>query len=309
MGARFRRVGVLVAISLWVAACGSSPTAPTDVGPIGSSTPDPPTPTTPRKPTTRTGAQDSTDTAIQADAQAAVDEAASSFPRPPSARTIEPDPRLVEGFIVPPGKVVQKTIYLSSTDSVQKTLSFFASALASESAPSSSGHFSIGSFQVNVVEFTLPAASSGYSAPIAQIGVAATAGGVVIGVQISSSWNPARPADTYIGPSPGTADVQQDRAYTASTFSGEVTGKGAARLAAAVDALGIQANATYSCPSTTPTATTLIFHPPGQVVTVTLLNGCPYGPFLAVGGRTYTLDSNGTILTVLRSVLPSLPTK
>lgn len=299
---------VLIVISLWVAACGSSPTTPTDAGPIGSSAAGQLTPTTSMEPTTQASAQESTKTAIQADAQAAVDQAAASFPRPSSARPIKPDQRLVEGFIVPPGNVVQKTIYLSSTDSVQRTLAFFASALADDSGSSSSGDFSAGSFHVKIVQLTLPGGGSEYSAPMAQIGVAAVAGGVIIGVQISSDWNPARPVNTYIGPSPGVVDVQQGPADAAPTFNGEVSGAGATQLAAAVDALGLQANATYSCPSTTPTATKLIFHPHGQAVTVTLLNGCPYGPFLAVGGRTYTLAPNGTVGDVLHSVLRSLPT-
>ena len=309
MRPRLRPICLAIAISLWVAACGSSTTTPTAGGPTGSSWARQPTPTTSEEPTTRPSTQETTDTAVQAAAQAAVDQAASSFPRPPSARTIDPDPRLVQGFVVPPGAVVQKTIYLSSTDSVQQTLAFFASALANDRATSSSGSFSIGSFHVRTVELTLPGGGRGYQAPLAQIGVAATAGGVTIGMQISSTWNPSRPANTYIGPSPGTVDVQQGPSYTASTFSGKVSGAGATRLAAAVDALGIQATVTYSCPSTTPTSTTLVFHPPGHVVTVTLLSGCPYGPFLAVGGQTYTLASNGTIGTVLRLVLPSLPAK
>ncbi|MET3807234.1 hypothetical protein ABIB25_004257 [Nakamurella sp. UYEF19] len=209
---------------------------------------------------------------------------------------------------MPPANTVTRTIYLSSTDSVQRTLAFFASALANDNQSSSSGDFTIGSLHVKTVEFPLPAAGSGYWSPTAQIGVAAVAGGVAIGVRISSAWHLVRAVDTYIGPSPGTVGVQQGPADAATTFSAQITGKGANRLAAAVDAVGIQATASYSCTSNSPTATKLTFHPQGRVVTVTLLNGCPYGPFLAVGGRNYTLASTGTIATTLRSVLPSLPT-
>ena len=291
--------------------CGSPAGKPpgsqqTSSGAPGSSSPPS---TTSQAPSVQTSAEAPTGAAIKADAQAAVDQVAGSFPRPPSARPARPDQRLVEGFMTPPGNVVYKSTYLTSTGTVQQTLAFYTSALAHDGTPSSAGDFTNGSIDVKIIEIRLPGGRREYSAPQAQIGVAAVAGGVAIAVRISSSWNPQRPVNTYIGPSPGTVDVIQGRTATAATFHATITGAGATRLAAVIDALGTQVDASYNCPTAPPKqTTTMTFHPPGQEITVTLPDGCPYGPFLDVGGASYTLTSDGTIRSTLQSVLPSLPT-
>ena len=300
---------VSLALLLGAVACGSPPGTPAAPKAISDSAPPRQSaPTESLKTTNRPSVTDSTDAAVQTDAMAAVDQAAAAFPRPPSASTVPPNRRLTDGFVIPPGNVVHATIYLSSEASVQDTLAFFASAFADQNVTSSIGDFSDGSTHVKIMQLALPGGGRGFSAPMAQIGVAAApAGGVMIGVQISSVWEPVRPANTYIGSSPGVVDVRQGSAYAHPTFRGRVTGAGAVRLAVAVDALGITTSALFSCTSAVPTSTELTFHPSGRVITVTLLNGCPYGPFLVVDGQTYTLASTGTIGSVLRSVLPALP--